>query len=112
MKKQRVEKHIIRENNEYYGMLDGFCYKSKNLYNFANYHIRKQFIDTRKWLRYYDLDKLMKQSEMDFDYRSLPVIQSSQQCLKLLDKNWKSFFKTIKDWNKNKSKYNGRPKLP
>ena len=112
MKKQRVEKHIIKENNEYYEMLDGFCYKSKNLYNFANYHIRKQFIDTRKWLRYYDLDKLMKQSEMDFDYRSLPVIQSSQQCLKLLDKNWKSFFKTIKDWNKNKSKYNGRPKLP
>ena len=112
MKKQRVEKHIIKENNEYYEMLDGFCYKSKNLYNFANYHIRKQFIDTRKWLRYCDLDKLMKQSEMDFDYRSLPVIQSSQQCLKLLDKNWKSFFKSIKDWNKNKSKYNGRPKLP
>ena len=93
-------------------MLDGFCYKSKNLYNFANYHIRKQFIDTRKWLRYCDLDKLMKQSEMDFDYRSLPVIQSSQQCLKLLDKNWKSFFKSIKDWNKNKNKYSGRPKLP
>ena len=112
MKKQRVEKHIIKENNEYYEMLDGFCYKSKNLYNFANYHIRKQFIDTRKWLRYCDLDKLMKQSEMDFDYRSLPVIQSSQQCLKLLDKNWKSFFKVIKDWNKNKSKYNGMPKLP
>ena len=112
MKKQRVEKHIIKENNEYYEMLDGFCYKSKNLYNFANYHIRKQFIDAKKWLRYYDLDKLMKQSEMDFDYRSLPVIQSSQQCLKLLDKNWKSFFKSIKDWSKNKNKYNGRPKLP
>ena len=112
MKKQRVEKHIIKENNKYYEMLDGFCYKSKNLYNFANYHIRKKFIDTRKWLRYCDLDKLMKQSEMDFDYRSLPVVQSSQQCLKLLDKNWKSFFKSIKDWNKNKSKYNGRPKLP
>ena len=112
MRKQRVEKHIIKENNEYYKMLDEFCYKSKNLYNFANYHIRKQFIGTRKWLRYYDLDKLVKQPKMDFDYRSLPVIQSSQQCLKLLDKNWKSFFKVIKDWNKNKSKYNGRPKLP
>ena len=110
MKKQRVEKHIIKENNEYYEMLDGFCYKSKNLYNFANYHVRKQFIDTGEWLRYYDLDKLMKQSKMDFDYRSLPAIKSSQQCLRLLDKNWKSFFKAIKD--KDKSKYNGRPKLP
>ena len=110
MKKQRVEKHIIKENNKYYKMLDGFCYKSKNLYNFANYHVRKQFINTGKWLRYYDLDKLMKQSGMDFDYRSLPAIKSSQQCLRLLDKNWKSFFKAIKD--KDKSKYNGRPKLP
>ncbi|MBO5095794.1 MAG: transposase [Bacilli bacterium] len=112
MKKQRVEKHIIKENDEYYEMLDGFCYKSKNLYNFANYHVRKQFIDTGEWLRYYDLDKLMKQPKMDFDYRSLPAIKSSQQCLRLLDKNWKSFFKSIKNWNKNKSKYNGRPKLP
>ena len=112
MKKQRVEKHIIKENNKYYKMLDEFCYKSKNLYNFANYHVRKQFINTGEWLRYYDLDKLMKQPKMDFDYRSLPVVQSSQQCLKLLDKNWKSFFKSIKDWNKNKNKYSGRPKLP
>ena len=34
--------------------------------------------------------------------------------MKLLDKNWKSFFKSIKDWNKNKNKnkYSGRPKLP
>ena len=28
---QRVEKHIIKENHEYYNMLDDFCFKSKNL---------------------------------------------------------------------------------
>ncbi|NFD88705.1 transposase, partial [Clostridium botulinum] len=32
--------------------------------------------------------------------------------LKLLDKNWISFFESIKDWSKHKEKYNGRPKLP
>ena len=37
---QRVEKHFISENNPYYLMLDEFCSKSKNLYNFANYHVR------------------------------------------------------------------------
>ena len=42
----------------------------------------------------------------------MPISSSSQQCLKLLDKNWKSFFKAIKDYNKNPSKYLGRPKLP
>lgn len=35
-----------------------------------------------------------------------------QGTLRILDKNWKSFFKSIKDWKKNPSKYLGRPKLP
>ena len=30
----------------------------------------------------------------------------------MLDKNWKAFFKAIKDWKKNPSKYLGRPKIP
>ena len=38
--------------------------------------------------------------------------QSAQQTLRLLDNNWKAFFKSIKDWSKNKDKYTGRPKLP
>ena len=108
----RVEKHIIKSNNKYYKILDEYCFKSKNLYNFANYHIRKTFIDTGEWLKYNKLDKMLKQKDMDFDYRNMPTAQSSQQCLKLLDKNWKSFFKSIKDWVKHKDKYNGRPKLP
>ena len=40
---QRVEKHIIKENHKYYKMLDDFCFKSKNLYNFANYQVRQCF---------------------------------------------------------------------
>lgn len=109
---QRVEKHFISENNPYYLMLDEFCFKSKNLYNFANYHVRKRFIETGEWLKYNEMDKLFKQENMDYDYRSMPISSSAQQCLRLLEKNWKSFFKSIKDWSKNKDKYNGRPKLP
>lgn len=108
----RVEKHIIKSNNKYYKILDEYCFKSKNLYNFANYHVRKAFIDTGEWLKYNKLDKMLKQKDIDFDYRNMPTAQSSQQCLKLLDKNWKSFFKSIKDWGKQKDKYSGRPKLP
>lgn len=111
-KVQRVEKHIIKQNNPYYLMLDEFCFKSKNLYNFANYHVRKRFIETGEWLKYTEMDKLFKQEYMDYDYRNMPISHSAQQCLRLLEKNWKSFFKSIKDWSKNKDKYNGRPKLP
>lgn len=35
-----------------------------------------------------------------------------QGTLRILDKNWKSFFVAIKDWSNNHSKYLGRPKLP
>jgi putative transposase len=45
------------------------------------------------------------------DYTALPA-KVSQQVLLNLDRNWKSFFASIKDWVKNPSKYNGRPKLP
>ena len=112
IKINRVEKHIIKSNNRYYNLLDEFCYKSKNLYNYANYIIKQEFINNGKWLRYNDLDKLLRQEGNDFDYRNMPSSATSQQCLRLLDKNWKSFFQSIKDYNKNPNKYLGRPKLP
>lgn len=108
----RVEKHIIKSNNKYYDLLDEFCFKSKNLYNYANYIIRQEFVNNGKWIRYNDLDKLLKQEGNNFDYRNMPSSATSQQCLRLLDKNWTSFFRAIKDYNKNPNKYLGRPKLP
>lgn len=108
----RVERHIIKQSNRYYSLLDNFCFKSKNLYNFANYQIRQKFIKDKEYLNYYKMDALVKQENMDVDYRSMPTAQSAQQCLKLLDKNWKSFFASIKDYSKNADKYLGRPKLP
>ena len=84
----------------------------KNLYNHANYLVRKEFTETGKWLRAYDLDPLLRQDRDYPDYRNMPVAQSAQQTLHLLDANWKSFFRAIKDWSKNKDKYSGKPKLP
>lgn len=108
----RVEKHCISKNNEYYSMLDDFCFKSKNLYNFANYQIRQKFFNDKEFISYNKMDKLMKQEDMDFDYRNMPSAQSAQQCLRVLEKNWKSFFASIKDWGRNKDKYTGMPKPP
>ena len=109
---QRVEKHMIKKNNSYYDMFCEFTHQSKNLYNHANYLVRKEFVETGKWLRYGQLDKLLRQ-DLDYpDYMNMPGAQSAQQTLRLLDTNWKSFFKSIKDWSKNKDKYSGRPKLP
>ena len=109
---QRTEKHILKQNNKHFKMLNDFCVKSKNLYNHANYIVRKEFCNSKKWIKYNELDKILKHDLEYDDYRQMPTAQSSQQILRLLDKNWKSFFKSIKDWSKHKEKYNGIPKLP
>lgn len=109
---QRVEKHLIKQNNSYYPMFFDFAHKSKNLYNHANYLVRNEFIKNDKWLRYGEMDKILK-ADLEFDdYKQMPTAQSAQQILRLLEKDWKSFFTAIKDWSKNKDKYLGRPKLP
>ena len=42
----------------------------------------------------------------------LTFSQPANCTLRLLDKNWKSYFKAIKDWKQHPEKYLGMPKLP
>lgn len=109
---QQVEKHVIKKSNPYYNMFCEYTHLAKNLYNHANYLVRNEFTETGKWLRSYDLDKILKEDLEFSDYRNMPASQSAQQVLRLLETNWKSFFNSIKDWSKNKEKYLGKPKLP
>ena len=118
---QLAERHIINKNHAFYKELDAISFLSKNLYNKTNYIIRQEFILTSKekesgkrdkanWIRYNEIQKKL-QNEKDFDYKQLPA-KVSQHVLKLLDKNWTSFFASIRDWKKNPSKYTGQPSLP
>ncbi|MFC0903689.1 RNA-guided endonuclease InsQ/TnpB family protein [Clostridium sp. MT-14] len=66
------------------------------------------FNKNHKYIPYDFLDYLMKDSEPFRDLGS----NSSQQTLRTLDKNWKSFFELIKEWKNNPNKLLGRPKLP
>lgn len=116
-----VEKHIISPNSELYSECDSLCFKSKNLYNYANYIIRQEFINTTKekanghrtfanYLNYNAINRILVDSKQ-FDMYQLPI-KVSNQTLMVLDRNWSSFFKAIKDYKKNPSKYKGKPKLP
>lgn len=109
---RQVEKHIIKKSHPYFSMFCEYTHLAKNLYNHANFLVRNEFLSTGKWLRYQELDKILRR-DVDYpDYASMPAAQSAQQTLQLLDGNWKSFFRCIKDWSRNKDKYSGRPKLP
>ena len=108
MKVNRVEQHVIKKSNSVWKLIDTYSFKSKNLYNFANYIIRQEFINNGKRIKYNELFTLCKDSEPYKDIGS----NVGQQTLRILDKAWESFFVAIKDWSKNSSKYLGRPKLP
>ena len=119
MKVNRVEQHRIKKNGKFFPIIDDLCWKSKNVYNYGNYIIRQEFIETSKekenglrdkanWITYNDLFKLCKDSE---PYKEMGS-NVGQATLRKLDKNWKSFFAAIKDYNKNPEKYMGKPKLP
>ena len=88
--------------------LSYLCHLSKNLYNLANYYVRQEYFYLGNWLRYYDLWYMLKNKE---PYKKLPS-QTAQQTLKLVDKNWKSFFKSLKTYKKHPEKYLGTPKPP
>lgn len=111
-KATRVEKHIIKKTDPYFKKLEEFCILSKNLYNHANYLVRQRFTKEGTWLRYEEMDRVLKADTEYPDYRAMPTAQCAQQILRLLEKNWKSFFESIKDWNSHPEKYLGRPKLP
>ena len=88
--------------------LSHLCHLSKNLYNFSNYYVRQELFHLGNWLRYNDLWYILKNKD---DYRKLPS-QTAQQVLRLLDKNWKSFFNSCKEWRINPEKFQGRPRPP
>ena len=85
-----VERHIIKNNKE----LDELCFNSKNLYNKALYLVRQRYFKTKGYLDWIKVNKLMVESK-DENYYALPT-RVSRQTLKLLDRNFKSFFSLLK----------------
>lgn len=99
-----VERHIIKSNNLLYRELDNVCFLSKNLYNKALYLVRQHYFSTKEYLDYYKLSKLLVNTK-DVDYYALNT-KVSKETLRLLDRNFKSFFSLIK---KKKSKDYDKP---
>ncbi len=105
---QLVERHVIRRNHPHYREIDALCFAAKNLYNFANYHIRQAFIKEKKYLNYNTIDKLLQTSEA---YRAMPA-KVSQQVLLSLHRAWSSFFAASATFTQKPDSFLGRPKLP
>lgn len=105
-----VEQHIIRPNHQFWTTCDELCFKAKNLYNQALYRMRQQFFETGIVPHAFDLQKKMQQ-ENQVDFRALRA-QVAKQVLRMLWKNWRSFFNALKQWKVKAGNFLGKPKLP
>lgn len=98
-----VERHIIKKSNSLYNELDMLCILSKNLYNFTLYTVRQFYFENKKYINWINVNnQFIKEKQLD--YYALPC-KVSQQTLKMVDQNMKSFFSAL---NVKKSK----PRLP
>ncbi len=105
---QLVEQHCIDKNDPRYVVIDDAAFKSKNLYNAANYEIRQAFFHDSTRLNYNEVRRRMQSHEA---YKALPA-KVSQQVLMLLANNWISFFEAREAYEEDPSKFTGRPRLP
>ncbi len=105
---QLVERHVITKTHSFWAELDQVCFASKNLYNKANYNVRQGFILCGQYSNYNLLDQVLKSTT---EYRAMPA-KVSQQTLRNLDQNWRSFFAAIEEYKLHPDKFLGRPKLP
>ncbi len=105
---QLVERHIINPNNSIFAEIDAAAFAAKNLYNAANYIMRQAYIKSNV---IFDMTALYAEAKLLEAYCGLPR-KVSNDVLRQLLRDWKSFREARKEYDENPSKFLGRPKLP
>ena len=100
-----VQKHIIKQNNEFYKDLMEMMHLSKNLYNAALFNVRQYYFKVKddttikyKYLNYYANWRLMM-STQNPDFKALPN-HIAAQVVRQVDNNFSSFFALLKKKNR------------
>lgn len=106
-----TETHQIHKSNQNWQSCDSLCWHSKNLYNQALRLFNDEYKTSGHFIRYKDMERLMKEQPDEYNNYKLLTASVSQQVLMLFDKNVKSFLSLINLWKKDKSKLNGCPKF-
>lgn len=103
-----VERHLVKQADPRFAVLDTAAFASKNLYNQANYQIRQAYTQKETYLSYVEVFHRVKGMEC---YKALPA-KVANSILILLHKNWISFFEAKKAYQEDPSRFTGRPTLP
>ena len=84
-------------------IINELSYHTTKLYNIANYECREN-----GFMSYREMNDFFKSNW----HKEFMHSHTYQQSLKVLEKDWKSFFKSSKDYKKNPHKYKGQPAPP
>jgi IS605 OrfB family transposase len=101
-----TQKNILHLSDEDKLIIDKLSYHSARLYNSCVYNIRKYYFDNNSFLSFKDQYRYITKD----DNFSILINDSSQQVLRIVDKNFKSFFSLLK--LKQKGKYSAPVKIP
>lgn len=89
--------------------------QANNLYNACLYQVRQAFIKRHQLNKYGYYDKLFKEKYRNREnmlYRKLGYVQSAQQTIKEVLTIWNAWFKALKAFKANPSKFTGKPRMP
>ena len=104
-----VEKYIIDKNHSLFKEAESLCFLSNNLFNYANYIIRKNLLfKTGEYLNY---NAIQKQSQGTPDYTALPAKVSPQVLLRLHESG-QAFFAAKKEYKQHPDKFQSAPRIP
>jgi len=103
-----VEKYIIDKNHSLFKEAESLCFLSNNLFNYANYIIRKKLFKTGEYLNY---NAIQKQCQGTPDCTALPA-KVSQQVLLRLHESGQAFFAANKEYKQHPDKFKSAPRIP
>ena len=119
-----VETHIVKKGHPFYDWAMSECSLSRNLYNRVLYIYRQAFtgkhenieeyrdiIKDERFVKKFDVVTRMRALK-DNDFVSMMKVHCAEHIVAQVDTIWNSWFKALKDYKKNPSKYTGRPKMP
>lgn len=90
-------------NSKTLAIVEELSFHTTKLYNTVNFNCRNN-----KFTNYIAMNELYS----DNWHKEFLHSHNYQQCLKVLEQNWKSFFAATKDYGKNPEKYKAAPKPP
>ena len=97
----RTIKKRLKLNKQQYQIVSNLCKYSNNLYNYSLYVCNSYYKETNKYIGVNSLYKEVKENE---NFKLLPS-QSSRLIIRLVDKNYRSFFSLLN--RKSKGQYTG-----